>query len=80
MEYVVVGICIVAVVAIVALLTYNRGQRVSSPEGEDKFDKDSGTIIQSKPANYLSQIKSSMNLLFRWKCSLQKKYRARVGW
>lgn len=25
MEYVVVGICIVAVVAIVALLTYNRG-------------------------------------------------------
>ena len=47
MEYVVVGICIVAVVAIVALLTYNRGQRVSSPEGEDKFDKDSGTIIIS---------------------------------
>lgn len=62
MEYVVVGICIVAVVAIVALLTYNRGQRVSSPEGEDKFDKDSGTII-TKQTSELSQSDQKLNEL-----------------
>lgn len=37
MEYVVVGICIVAEVAIVALLIYRR-KRMSSPEGENKSD------------------------------------------
>lgn len=44
MKYVVVGICIVAVVAIVALLIYRR-KRMSSPEDESKFDLDSGAII-----------------------------------
>ncbi|MDD6299095.1 MAG: topoisomerase IV, partial [Hornefia butyriciproducens] len=61
MEYVVVGICIVAVLAIVALLTY-RGKRVSSPEGEDKSDKDNGTII-TKQTSELSQSDQKLNEL-----------------
>ena len=61
MEYVVVGICIVAVVAIVALLTY-KGKRVSSPEGEDKSDKDSGTII-TKQTSELYQSDQKLNEL-----------------
>lgn len=61
MEYVVVGICIVAVVAIVALLTY-RGKRVSSPEDEDKSDKDSGMII-TKQISELSQSDQKLNEL-----------------
>ncbi|MSA98539.1 hypothetical protein GKG03_02445 [Finegoldia sp. BIOML-A3] len=44
MEYVVVGICIVAVVAIAALLIYRR-KRMNSLEGECKSDQDSGAII-----------------------------------
>ena len=44
MEYVVVGICIVAVVAIAALLIYRRN-RMKSLEGERKSDQDSGAII-----------------------------------
>ena len=44
MEYVVVGICIVAVAVIVALLIYRR-KKMSSPEGENKSDQDSGAII-----------------------------------
>ena len=44
MEYVVVGICIVVVVLIVALLIYRR-KMMSTPEGENKFDQDSGAII-----------------------------------
>ena len=44
MKYVVVGICIVAVVAIAALLIY-RKKRMSSSEGERKFDQNSGAII-----------------------------------
>ena len=44
MEYVVVGICIVAVVAIAALLIYRR-KRMNSLEGERKSDQDSGAII-----------------------------------
>lgn len=44
MEYVVVGICIVAVAVIVALLIYRR-KEMSSPEGENKSDQDSGAII-----------------------------------
>ena len=61
MEYVVVGICIVAVVAIAALLIY-RGKRVSSPEGEDKSDEDSGTII-TKQTSELSQSDQKLNEL-----------------
>lgn len=44
MEYVVVGICIVVVALIVALLIYRR-KMMSTPEGENKFDQDSGAII-----------------------------------
>lgn len=44
MEYVVVGICIVAVAVIVALLIYRR-KKMSSPEGENKSDQDRGAII-----------------------------------
>lgn len=44
MEYVVVGICIVVVALIVALLIYRR-KIMSTPEGENKFDQDSGAII-----------------------------------
>lgn len=44
MEYVVVGICIVAVVAIAALLIYRR-KRMNSLEGECKSDQDSGALI-----------------------------------
>ena len=44
MEYVVVGICIVAVAVIVALLIYRR-KKMSSPEGENKSAQDSGAII-----------------------------------
>ena len=44
MEYVVVGICIVAVVASAALLIYRR-KRMNSLEGERKSDQDSGAII-----------------------------------
>lgn len=44
MEYVVVGICIVIVALIVALLIYRR-KIMSTPEGENKFDQDSGAII-----------------------------------
>lgn len=61
MEYVVVGICIVAVVAIVALLTYKE-KRVSSPEGEDISDKDSGTII-TKQTSELYQSDQKLNEL-----------------
>ena len=61
MEYVVVGICIVSVLAIVALLTY-KGKRVSSPEGEDKSDKDNGTII-TKQTSKLSQSDQKLNEL-----------------
>lgn len=44
MEYVVVGICIVVVALIVALLIYRR-KMMSTLEGENKFDQDSGAII-----------------------------------
>ncbi len=44
MKYVVAGICIVAVVAIVALLIYRR-RRMSSHEGESESDHISGVII-----------------------------------
>ena len=54
MEYVVVGICIVAVAVIVALLIYRR-KKMSSPEGENKSAQDSGAII-AKQTSELSLI------------------------
>ena len=53
MEYVVFGICIVAMAVIVALLIY-RKKKMSSPEGENKSDQDSGAII-ARQVNELSQ-------------------------
>lgn len=53
MEYFVVGICIVAVVVIVALLIYGK-KKMSSPEGENKSDLESGAII-AKQTSELSQ-------------------------
>ena len=53
MEYVVFGICIVAMAVIVALLIY-RKKKMSSPEGENKSDQDSGAIIAWQ-VNELSQ-------------------------
>ena len=61
MEYVVVGICIVTVVAIVVLLIYRR-KRMSSPEGENKSDQDSGAII-AKQTSELSQSDQKLNEL-----------------
>lgn len=53
MEYVVVGICIVAVVAIVALLIYRR-KRMSSPEGENKSDDEIGIQVERLSAEAIS--------------------------
>lgn len=53
MEYVVFGICIVAMAVIVALLIY-RKKKMSSLEGENKSDQDSGAII-ARQVNELSQ-------------------------
>lgn len=61
MEYVVVGICVVAVVAIVASLTYRR-KRMSSSEGENQSDRDSGAII-AKQTSELSQSDQKLNEL-----------------
>lgn len=49
MKYVVIGICIAAVVALVALLIYRR-KRMISPEGESKYDQEGGTIITQQTA------------------------------
>lgn len=51
MEYVVVGICIVAVVAIATLLIYRR-KRMNSLEGECKSDQDSGAIITQQTIEF----------------------------
>lgn len=51
MEYVVVGICIVAVVAIATLLIYRR-KRMNSLEGECKSDQDSSAIITQQTIEF----------------------------
>ena len=53
MEYVVVGICIVAMAVIVALLIY-RKKKMISPEDENKSDQDSCAII-ARQVSELSQ-------------------------
>lgn len=55
MEYVVVGICIVAVAVIVDLLIYSyRKKKTNFPEGENNSDSDNGAMI-AKQTSELSQ-------------------------
>ena len=55
MEYVVVGICIVAVAVIVALLIYSyRKKKTNFPEGENNSDSGNGVMI-AKQTSELSQ-------------------------
>lgn len=68
MEYVVVGICIVAVVTIVALLIY-RKKKMSASEGVNSSDQDSGTMTikqtseLSQPDKNLDELVIQMEML-----------------
>lgn len=79
MEYVVVGICIVIVALIVALLIYRR-KIMSTPEGENKFDQDSGAIIAKQISDLSHSDQKIDELIIPMEMLLRKRFQMRVSW